>query len=91
MVQIRHIREKLKDTGEKPKFIKTIWGWVILSNRKFSYKYRQSLLLKHLIGGIATLILLASTYYLIAALYDNNFYTMLENLFGRVRTFNTRL
>lgn len=26
MVQIRHIREKLKDTGEKPKFIKTIWG-----------------------------------------------------------------
>jgi len=54
-----------------------------LSNRKFSYKYRQSLLLKHLIGGIATLILLASTYYLIAALYDNNFYTMLENLFGR--------
>ena len=41
------------------------------------------MLLKHLIGGIATLILLASTYYLIAALYDNNFYTMLENLFGR--------
>lgn len=26
MVQIRHIREKLKDTGENPKFIKTIWG-----------------------------------------------------------------
>ena len=26
MVQIRHIREKLNDTGEKPKFIKTIWG-----------------------------------------------------------------
>lgn len=26
MVQIRHIREKLNDTGENPKFIKTIWG-----------------------------------------------------------------
>lgn len=26
MVQIRHIREKLHDTGEKPTFIKTIWG-----------------------------------------------------------------
>lgn len=26
MVQIRHIREKLHDTGENPKFIKTIWG-----------------------------------------------------------------
>lgn len=26
MVQIRHIREKLNDTGNKPKFIKTIWG-----------------------------------------------------------------
>jgi two-component system, OmpR family, response regulator VanR len=26
MVQIRHIREKLRDTGENPKFIKTIWG-----------------------------------------------------------------
>lgn len=28
MVQIRHIREKLNDIGEKPKFIKTIWGGV---------------------------------------------------------------
>ena len=26
MVQIRHIREKLNDTGKNPKFIKTIWG-----------------------------------------------------------------
>lgn len=26
MVQIRHIREKLRDTGKNPKFIKTIWG-----------------------------------------------------------------
>jgi len=26
MVQIRHIREKLNDIGDKPKFIKTIWG-----------------------------------------------------------------
>lgn len=26
MVQIRHLREKLHDTGEKPKYIKTIWG-----------------------------------------------------------------
>ncbi len=26
MVQIRHIREKLNDTSENPKFIKTIWG-----------------------------------------------------------------
>lgn len=26
MVQIRHIREKLHDTDEKPKYIKTIWG-----------------------------------------------------------------
>lgn len=26
MVQIRHIREKLDDTGDRPKFIKTIWG-----------------------------------------------------------------
>ncbi|WP_263706486.1 response regulator transcription factor [Shouchella tritolerans] len=26
MVQIRHIREKLRDTGEDPKYIKTIWG-----------------------------------------------------------------
>lgn len=26
MVQIRHIRDKLHDTGEKPRFIKTIWG-----------------------------------------------------------------
>ncbi|MFP4979224.1 response regulator transcription factor [Paenibacillus sp. CN-4] len=26
MVQIRHIREKLQDTGDKHKFIKTVWG-----------------------------------------------------------------
>ncbi len=25
-VHIRHLREKLKDTTEKPKYIKTIWG-----------------------------------------------------------------
>ena len=25
-VHIRHLREKLKDTGERPKYIKTIWG-----------------------------------------------------------------
>lgn len=25
-VHIRHLREKLKDTAEKPKYIKTIWG-----------------------------------------------------------------
>lgn len=25
-VHIRHIREKLSDTGEKPKYIKTVWG-----------------------------------------------------------------
>ncbi len=25
-VHIRHLREKLKDTGEKPKYIKTVWG-----------------------------------------------------------------
>ena len=25
-VHIRHLREKLKDTSEKPKYIKTIWG-----------------------------------------------------------------
>lgn len=25
-VHIRHLREKLHDTGEKPKYIKTIWG-----------------------------------------------------------------
>lgn len=26
MVHIRHLREKMKDTGKKPKYIKTIWG-----------------------------------------------------------------
>ena len=26
MVHIRHIREKMNDNGEKPKYIKTIWG-----------------------------------------------------------------
>lgn len=25
-VHIRHLREKLKDTGEKPRYIKTVWG-----------------------------------------------------------------
>lgn len=25
-VHIRHLREKLKDTGEKPQYVKTIWG-----------------------------------------------------------------
>ncbi len=25
-VHIRHLREKLRDTGEKPKYIKTVWG-----------------------------------------------------------------
>ncbi|MFR3159634.1 MAG: helix-turn-helix domain-containing protein, partial [Anaerobutyricum soehngenii] len=25
-VHIRHLREKLQDTAEKPKYIKTIWG-----------------------------------------------------------------
>ena len=25
-VHIRHIREKLNDTGEKSKYIKTVWG-----------------------------------------------------------------
>ena len=25
-VHIRHLREKLKDTGERPKYIKTVWG-----------------------------------------------------------------
>ena len=25
-VHIRHLREKLKDTAEKPQYIKTIWG-----------------------------------------------------------------
>lgn len=41
------------------------------------------MLLKHLIGGITVLIFLAAGYYFIASLYDNNFYTVLENLFGR--------
>lgn len=26
MVHIRHLREKMNDTGKNPKFIKTIWG-----------------------------------------------------------------
>lgn len=26
MVHIRHLREKMKDTAEKPKYIKTVWG-----------------------------------------------------------------
>jgi two-component system response regulator VanR len=26
MVHIRHLREKMKDTGKNPKHIKTIWG-----------------------------------------------------------------
>ena len=26
MVHIRHLREKMNDTSEKPKFIKTVWG-----------------------------------------------------------------
>ncbi len=26
MVHIRHLREKMQDTGKKPKYIKTIWG-----------------------------------------------------------------
>ena len=25
-VHVRHLREKLKDTAEKPKYIKTVWG-----------------------------------------------------------------
>jgi two-component system response regulator VanR len=25
-VHIRHLREKLKDTSDKPQYIKTIWG-----------------------------------------------------------------
>ncbi len=56
---------------------------VTLLNKKFSYKYRQSLLLKHLIGGIAVLVILAIAYLLIDVIYENNFYIMLENLFGQ--------
>ena len=26
MVQIRHLREKMKDNGKQPKYIKTVWG-----------------------------------------------------------------
>lgn len=26
MVHIRHLREKMKDTKERPKYIKTVWG-----------------------------------------------------------------
>ena len=26
MVHIRHLREKMKDTGRNPKYIQTIWG-----------------------------------------------------------------
>ncbi len=26
MVHIRHLREKMKDTGKEPKYIKTVWG-----------------------------------------------------------------
>ena len=54
-----------------------------MSNKKFSYKYRQTLLLQHLIGGIAVLILLVVVYFFIDILYDNNFYIILENLFGQ--------
>ena len=54
-----------------------------MSNKKFSYKYRQALLLQHLIGGIAVLILLVVVYFFIDILYDNNFYIILENLFGQ--------
>jgi len=25
-VHIRHLREKMKDTGENPRYIKTVWG-----------------------------------------------------------------
>ena len=26
MVHIRHLREKMHDSSEKPKYIKTVWG-----------------------------------------------------------------
>ena len=26
MVHIRHLREKMKDNGKQPKYIKTVWG-----------------------------------------------------------------
>lgn len=26
MVHIRHLREKMGDTADKPKYIKTVWG-----------------------------------------------------------------
>lgn len=41
------------------------------------------MLLQHLIGGIAVLILLVVVYFFIDILYDNNFYIILENLFGQ--------
>lgn len=40
-------------------------------------------MLQHLIGGIAVLILLVVVYFFIDILYDNNFYIILENLFGQ--------
>lgn len=55
----------------------------ILLNKKFSHKYKQLLLLRHLIGSIGTLIVLGVIYYFIVAIYDNNFYNALENTFGR--------
>lgn len=54
-----------------------------MSNRRFSYKYRQLLLLKHILGGVAALAFLAIFYWGISALLDNQFYTVLESLFGQ--------
>lgn len=53
-----------------------------MSSNKFSYKYKQTLLLKHLISSIAVFLILATVYFLISIFFDNIFYIILENIFG---------
>lgn len=53
-----------------------------MSNKKFSQKYKQTLLLQHLIGGIAVLLILAIIYFAISIFCENNFYNVLESIIG---------
>lgn len=58
-VHIRHLREKMNDSVDNPKYIKTIWGWVIkLINKKKlknDYtKFEQKLSLRIFLIAIGT-------------------------------------
>lgn len=51
-------------------------------NKKFSGKYKKTILLRHLVWAIAILVIFAICYFMIMAAYPDNFYIILERMIG---------